>query len=122
MFKLAPFRTSSQGFTIGSTPWAKPPGTHRAVVVGDSFTMPSGVALEDAFHTVAENHLNAQDDGTSYEVINFGVAGYDPSQYLANRPPSHPGVRSGSGPVLHERPHRHVPSPRRVPETYEVKR
>jgi len=76
-FKLAPFRTSSEGWRDGEYTRAKPAGTLRVAVVGDSFTMGSGVALEETYHALLEEHLNAAGDGRRYEFISFGVGGYD---------------------------------------------
>lgn len=82
-FKMARFKTNSQGLRDKEYTIEKPQDTFRVVVLGDSFTMPSGVDIEDAFHTILEDRLNAESSGISYEFINFGVGGYDPKQYLA---------------------------------------
>lgn len=82
-FKMARFKTNSQGLRDKEYSLEKPPNTFRVAVLGDSSSMPAGVDIEDAYHTVLEDRLNAESSGTSYEFINFAVAGYDPKQYLA---------------------------------------
>jgi hypothetical protein len=82
MFKLAEVKTNSQGLRDKEYSKSKPSGTFRIAFVGDSFTMPSGVKLEDAFHTIIEKRLNSL--GTrKFEAINFGVPGYTLRQYAA---------------------------------------
>jgi hypothetical protein len=83
-FKLVRFRTNSRGLRDKEYSVEKPAGTFRVVVVGDSFTMASGVDIEDAFHTDLEDRLNRESEDVSYEFINFGVGGYDPNQYLSS--------------------------------------
>ncbi|HSV43949.1 MAG TPA: SGNH/GDSL hydrolase family protein [Candidatus Bathyarchaeia archaeon] len=80
---MVPLKTNSQGLRDKEYTLDKPPHTFRVAVIGDSFTMPEGVALENAFHTLLEDRYNRESSGTLYEFINFGVAGYDPRQYLA---------------------------------------
>lgn len=83
-FKLAPFETNSMGLRDREYTFGKPPQTVRVAVIGDSYTMPSGVPIEDAYHTRIEKKLNAgQNHDTKYEFINFGVGGYDLRQYAA---------------------------------------
>ena len=52
-------------------------------MVGDSLTMPAGVEIEDAYHSLLEARLNENGSGTRYEFINFGVGGYCLRQYAA---------------------------------------
>jgi len=80
---MARFKTNSQGLRDKEYSLEKPPNTFRVAVLGDSSSMPAGVDIEDAYHTVLEDRLNAESSGTSYEFINFAVSGYDPEQYLA---------------------------------------
>jgi len=80
-FKLKRFETNAQGFRDKKYSLEKPDGTFRVAVIGDSFTMPSGVDIEEAYHSVLEARMNARSDGTSYEFINFGVGGYYLLQY-----------------------------------------
>ncbi len=81
-FKTVPFETNSHGLRDREYSKAKPANTFRIAVIGDSFTMPSGVTIEDAYHTVLEDRLNREGDGRSYEVLNFGIGGYGMRQYL----------------------------------------
>jgi hypothetical protein len=82
-FKLARFRTNSAGLPDREYSLTKPENTFRIVLVGSSFSMPSGVAMEDSWQELLERDLNAQAGGKSYEVINFSVGGYDIRQLLA---------------------------------------
>lgn len=82
-FKLVRFKTNSQGLRDKEYAKRKPQNTFRVVVLGDSFAMPAGVDINDAFHTILENRLNKESSDISYEFINYGVGGYDPNQYLA---------------------------------------
>src|SRR5215469_896930 len=82
-FKLARLRTNSQGLADLDYAKAKPPDTFRIVLLGSSYSMPTGVPLELSWQQVLEDRLNALKDGRHYEVINFSVGGYDPRQLLA---------------------------------------
>lgn len=82
-FKLVEFRTNSHGLRDKQYSRSKPENTFRVAVIGDSFTMPAGVAIEDAFHSILEERFNNDLRNTSYEFINFGVGGYNLRQYLA---------------------------------------
>ena len=82
-FKLAPFATNAQGLRDVERAQRKPPGTVRAAMVGSSFSMPAGVALEDAWHQVAARMLDARRPGVRHEVVNFAVGGYNVRQNLA---------------------------------------
>jgi hypothetical protein len=81
-FKLVPFVTNSRGLRDKEYSLEKPEGVFRVAVMGDSFSMPSGVAIEDAYHSLIENHLNEGRDTVGYEVINFAVGGYTFEQYV----------------------------------------
>ena len=83
MFKLEPLRTNEDGWHDEAYPKTKAPGVFRIAVLGDSFTMPAGVALEDAWHSRIEDGLNVGAKDARFEVMNFGVAGYDLRQYVA---------------------------------------
>jgi len=82
-FKLARFQTNSHGLLDTEYSIQKPRNVIRTVVLGDSFTMPSGVEMEDAFHTLLEERFNRESTGKTYEFINFGVGGYDPRQCVS---------------------------------------
>jgi len=82
MFKLVPFRSNSQGLRDREYPLEKPPGTVRIAAIGDSFTMGSGVEMEDVYPEVLERELT-RTEGRPFEVLNFGVGGYGLRQYVA---------------------------------------
>ncbi|GJM10597.1 MAG: hypothetical protein DHS20C11_28730 [Lysobacteraceae bacterium] len=82
-FKLVEFRTNSHGLRDQEYSYSKPENTIRVAVIGDSFTMPAGVAIEDAFHSLLEERFTKRSQQTTYQFINFGVGGYNLRQYLA---------------------------------------
>jgi hypothetical protein len=82
-FKLASFKTNSQGLRDKEYEISKPNNTFRVAVIGDSFTMASGVEIEEAFHTLLEDKLNKEHRNLTYELINFAVGGYSLRQYWA---------------------------------------
>lgn len=75
-FKLADFRTNSQGLRDDEYSVEKPGNTYRVTVIGGSFTVPAGVEIDEAFHSILEERLNKENPGLNYEFINFGVSGY----------------------------------------------
>lgn len=64
----------------------KPPGVFRIIALGDSFTFGQYVNTSEAWPTLLEKTLNsgACKTGTTYEVLNLGVEGYD-VDYIAHR-------------------------------------
>ena len=81
--KFVLVETNAEGLRDKTYSHEKPKGVYRVAVVGDSFTMPEGVAIEDAYHSLIENQLNQEGLGRKFEFINFGVAGYSLPQYIA---------------------------------------
>lgn len=81
-FKLKKFKTNSQGSRDKEYDISKPANTIRGLVIGDSFTMASGVEIKDAYHSVVEQTLNEGSEDINYELINFGVGGYNLLNYL----------------------------------------
>lgn len=81
-FKLAKFKTNANGLRDKDYPLAKSEEVFRVAVLGDSFTMPAGVEIEEAYHSVLEERLNRDQSGLTYEFLNFGVGGYNLRQYL----------------------------------------
>jgi hypothetical protein len=81
-FKLVPFVTNSRGLRDRDYSLEKPEGVLRVAVIGDSFTLPSGVAIEDSYHSLIEERLNRWHNRVRYELINFAVGGYTFEQYL----------------------------------------
>jgi hypothetical protein len=82
-FKLAPFRTNAQGQRDRDYPLRKPERTFRVAVVGSSFALPAGVAIEDAFHSLLEERCARELAPGGCEFINFAVGMYNPEQVLA---------------------------------------
>jgi len=70
-----PIAINSRGLRDREITPAKPPGTVRILVVGDSFTYGSGVASEETYPKRLERLL-AEHAGPRVEVINAGVPGY----------------------------------------------
>jgi lysophospholipase L1-like esterase len=64
---------NAQGFRDREYTRAKPAGVRRILVFGDSLAFGYGVALEDTFPKRLESLL-----GSGWEVLNFGVGGYNP--------------------------------------------
>ncbi len=81
--KLADFKTNSQGLRDREYSVEKPPDTFRVAVIGGSYTLPAGVGIDDAYHTVLEKRLNNESPHLNYEFINFGVGGYTTKNKLA---------------------------------------
>lgn len=82
-FKRYPFTTNSQGLRDKEYSIQKPEHTIRGVVIGDSFTMGSGVKEADIYHSILEDELAALNDNeNTIELINFGVSGYNLLNYL----------------------------------------
>jgi len=81
-FKLVPFVTNSHGLRDKEYSLEKPEGILRVAVMGDSFTLPSGVAIEDAYHSRIEDRLNQGRERVGYQLLNFAVGAYTLEQYL----------------------------------------
>lgn len=82
-FKLVAFRTNSRGMRDQEYAVEKPPDTYRVAVLGSSFTLPAGVEIESAFHSLLEERLSAEFAPRSYEFLNFSVGLHGPSQFIA---------------------------------------
>ncbi len=82
-YNLVDFRTNSRGLRDREYPLEKPDGAYRVAVIGGSYTMPSGIAIENAYHSLLEERLNRENPGRSYEFINFAVGGYATKNKLA---------------------------------------
>lgn len=63
---------------------AKPPGTFRIAVLGDSYAEAFQLPMEQSFWSVLEKRLNGDraSCGRTVEVLNFGVSGYGTAQEL----------------------------------------
>jgi hypothetical protein len=71
-------KTNSVGMRDKEYALAKGASTFRVAAIGDSFTFGYGVFGEEAYPEVLESLLNeSAHDERQYEVLNFGVGGYD---------------------------------------------
>jgi len=77
-------RISGKGLRDREHATAKPPGTLRIAVLGDSYVEALQVPPEENFHTVMEREIAAclAPAGMKAEAINFGVSGYGTAQEL----------------------------------------
>jgi len=82
-YKGTRFRTNSTGLRDAEYPLTRPDDTFRVAVIGSSWTMGSGVAIEDVWHSVMERRLNERANGRRIEFINFGVDQYGLGEILA---------------------------------------
>lgn len=73
-----PYRTNAHGLRDRDRS-AKPPGTTRVLVMGDSYTWGYAVAEEEAFPQVAERLLEAR-GRPDVEVVNGGIPDYNSRQ------------------------------------------
>jgi lysophospholipase L1-like esterase len=76
-FKGRLFRTNSDGIRGPEYTIPKPKTFFRTLVIGDSFTMGSGVSEEETYSARLEARLDADDAEREHEVINLGVGGYN---------------------------------------------
>ncbi len=81
---VAYVRINSQGLRDREHAVAKPPGTVRIAILGDSFAEALSVPAESAFWAVLERELNACKafGDKRVEIINFGVSGYGTADEL----------------------------------------
>jgi hypothetical protein len=77
-------RINRDGYRDRDHTVAKPPGTVRVAVLGDSFTEAFQVEQEDAFWAVMERDLERvlAASHRRAEVLSFGVSGFNPTQEL----------------------------------------
>ncbi len=73
-----PVNVNRLGFRDRERQLAKPAGTRRIVVIGDSHAFGTGVADEEIFTRLLEQNLTAT--GDAVEVLNLGVGGYNTTQ------------------------------------------
>jgi hypothetical protein len=72
-----PLRINARGLRDRDHPYAKPSGTQRILVLGDSYTWGFDVADSEVFSEILEENLRA---GQPVEVINTGVSGWGTDQ------------------------------------------
>lgn len=77
-------RINSEGLRDQEHAIAKPEGTFRIAILGDSYCEAFSVSLEEAFWSVMKRKLEECDpfQGKKIELINFGVSGYGTGQEL----------------------------------------
>jgi hypothetical protein len=73
-------RTNDRGIRYRTIPLAKPAGTHRVVLVGDSFTEGACVEDQERWSDLIEQSL-AEAGGGPVELVNCGEAGTHPVDY-----------------------------------------
>lgn len=78
-----PFRINARGLRSPEVELAKPPGTWRTLVLGDSTAFGYGVVLEATFARRLERQLAEAWPGTAVQVINAGMLGYSIYNSLA---------------------------------------
>lgn len=84
-YRGALYTTNSRGVRGPEMSVEKRPGTFRIAVVGDSYTMGSGVRLEEAYPALLEANLNATGGPRRFEVLNFGLSGLSLEGVLRER-------------------------------------
>lgn len=81
-FKLARLTTNSHGLADREYPLEKPANSYRIAVLGDSYSMSSGVDTDKSFHALLEERMN-REGKQLYEIINFAVGGFGLERYNA---------------------------------------
>jgi lysophospholipase L1-like esterase len=74
-------RTNSMGFRDRERILARTSSAPRVLALGDSFTWGAGVSYDDTFVTLVERGL--QRYSPEAEVVNLGLVGYQPEEYLS---------------------------------------
>ena len=82
-FKLARLTTNHAGLADKEYTQHKPADTYRIAVLGDSYSMASGVDTDKSFHALIETALNQSEKNTRHEFINFAVGGFGLERYNA---------------------------------------
>ncbi len=75
------FLTNEKGFRVGTPNQPLRSPDYKVLVLGDSFLEALQVEYEDTMTASIERELTAQ-WGMDVEVVNTGVSGWDPNQYL----------------------------------------
>jgi GDSL-like lipase/acylhydrolase family protein len=74
----AAYAINSLGLRDREMPRAKPAGTRRILMLGDSFTEGNGVDASDTFSSQLQAMLDQAGLGKRWQVINAGVGSYSP--------------------------------------------
>jgi lysophospholipase L1-like esterase len=82
-FEGTGLRTNEHGMRGESCSIECEPGTVRIAIIGDSFTFGWGVEERESFVTMLEARLERQYPGRRFEVLNFGVPGYNTAMECA---------------------------------------
>lgn len=78
-YKLVDFNTNNEGFRDKDHELTS--NTYKIAVLGDSFTMGTGVSEEEVYVSQAENLMSESHQVLRYELFNFGVSGYALTDY-----------------------------------------
>lgn len=78
-----PLKTNSLGFRGPEWPLRHTDDTARIALLGDSHAFGYGVLFEDTVGEKLAELLNEKKTGRKYEVLNFGIVGYNSQQELA---------------------------------------
>jgi lysophospholipase L1-like esterase len=70
-------KINSEGFRDVEYTIEKPPNTVRIIALGDSFTFGWGLNLSNTYVKVLERKLNEMNATANFQVMNFGVPGYN---------------------------------------------
>lgn len=81
-FKLAQLTTNSFGLADKEYAQAKPANTYRIAVLGDSYSMASGVDTDKSYHALLEKKMNTH-SRQPYELVNFAFGGFGLERYNA---------------------------------------
>ena len=83
-FAGVPARINALGFRDNrDSDLAKPPGTFRILVLGDSVTFGHGTLFETTYPYLLEQRLKSWRPSTQWQVWNLGVPGYNTGQELS---------------------------------------
>jgi lysophospholipase L1-like esterase len=74
-YRRALYQTNSRGLRGREYSTLASPGTFRIEMMGDSFTMGSGVRVEEAYPALVEKALRGTGETRGFEVINLGLSG-----------------------------------------------
>lgn len=74
-YRGALYTTNSRGFRGPEFTVAKPAGTLRIAMLGDSYTMGSGVNYEESYPAQVEQALQNEASSTRVQVLNLGLSG-----------------------------------------------